>query len=100
MQIQTVVGGVTKLQPEKLEAYLFSKDNLYISNCYQVPYVEGGTNKVEDTENLTKRIVLIENDKELTIATEYWSGENLRHRSVKMQLKQGLELVGNIGSFL
>lgn len=61
------------------------------------PYNEGGEIGYMDTDELMLKEHFIDNDVETTKVTEYWEGDQLRHRSVDMVLKQGLDLTGQIG---
>lgn len=73
MLVNVIVGGETK----------------FLDNG--VPHVIGGRLAVMDTSQLELREVTFETDTEITKATEYWEGDELRHRSVEMILKEGFK---------
>ena len=52
-----------------------------------------------DEALLERRDGLVDNDNERTEWVEYWLGDELVHRSVHVTLKQGVELVLELGSF-
>lgn len=72
MLIDVLIGGQTKYYPDG------------------VPYVEGGKPAIMDTADLDLKSYTIDNDVESTTIWEYWEGNELRHRSVAMRLKQSV----------
>lgn len=52
-----------------------------------------------DESLLEKRVGTEETDTEVLLWTEYWYNNELVHRSVHMQLKQGLDVFGETAVF-
>jgi len=96
--INVVIGGETKYLPEVRQVEVLSEGQLYTVNNYQVPYNEGGKLVVMKAEELTEKLVSYEDDNEIWTAIEYWEDNELRHRSLHMQLKKGLPIAGRQGN--
>lgn len=74
--IDVVVGGETR----------FTQDGQ--------PYNVGGAPARMDADALTRRTAVFEDDDKKVMATEYWEGDQLRHRSVRIDLKRMPQFVG------
>jgi hypothetical protein len=81
MLINVILGGETRYMPNG------------------VPYVVGGSPSQMNTDALERREPVFENEIEKTVATEYWLGGQLVHRSVHVHLKTGIFAEGIQANF-
>lgn len=95
--INVTVGGVTKFLPDKTQVQISMLGTTRIVSDYQVPYVEGGSQAIMESDELIKRVVYFDNEIEETTALEFWEDSELRHRSVEMRLKTTLAMLAKQG---
>lgn len=58
------------------------------------PYNVDGTPARMDADMLERRLAILEGDDKKVVATEYWEGDQLRHRSLHVKIKRAPQFVG------
>lgn len=86
MLILVVAENNTVFLPEEREVKIDLYGFTHFKNDYRVPENSGAFGYM-DSDDLTKRTVKFEDDNERWEAIEYWQGDQLRHRSLNLDLK-------------